>query len=52
MKNEPQAVADAILKLYCEPDTRSRFGEAAARKVQQFDRVNVHRIMKDIYLSL
>lgn len=50
--NEPRALADAILTLYHEPDTRRRFGQAAARKVQQFDRVNVHRIMKDIYLSL
>ena len=52
MDNEPRALADAILTLYHEPDTRRRFGQAAARKVQQFDRVNVHRIMKDIYLSL
>ena len=50
--NEPRALADAILTLYHEPDTRRRYGQAAARKVQQFDRVNVHRIMKDIYLSL
>lgn len=50
--NEPRALANAILTLYHEPDTRRRFGQAAARKVQQFDRVNVHRIMKDIYLSL
>ena len=50
--NEPRALADAILTLYHEPDTRRRFGQAAARKVQQFDRVHVHRIMKDIYLSL
>ena len=50
--NEPQAVADAILKLYHEPDLRDQFGQAAAEKVKQFDRENVHRIMKDIYLSV
>ena len=50
--NEPQAVADAILKLYYDADLRSSFGQAAAEKVKQFDRENVHRIMKDIYLSI
>ena len=50
--NEPQAVAEAILRLYHDSDLRSSFGQAAAEKVKQFDRENVHRIMKDIYLSV
>ena len=52
MDNTPQAVAEAILKLYHDTDLRSSFGQAAAEKVKQFDRENVHRIMKDIYLSV
>ena len=52
VENQPQAVADAILELYHDPDRREAFGAAATEKVQQFDRENVHRIMKDIYLSV
>ena len=52
VKNNPQAVADAIVKLYHDSKLRQQFGSAAARKVQQFDRENVHRIMKEIYLNL
>ena len=52
VENEPQAVADAILALYHDPQRRQSFSAAAAEKVQQFDCKNVHRIMKDIYLSV
>lgn len=52
VENEPRAVADAILKLYHDPQLRHQFGQAAAEKVKQFDRENVHRIMRDIYLSV
>ena len=52
VENKPEAVAEAILKLYHDADLCRRFSAAAREKVQQFDRVNVHRIMKDIYLSL
>lgn len=52
VENEPQAVADAILKLYHDPDLRRQFSRAAREKVQQFDQKNVHKIMKDIYLSV
>ena len=52
VENKPQTVADAILKLYHDADLRSRLGLAAAEKVKQFDRENVHRLMKDIYLSV
>lgn len=51
VENNPQAVAEAILALYHDPDRRKQYGLAAARKVQQFDRENVHRIMKEIYLN-
>ena len=50
--NTPQAVADAILDLYRDPEKRRRYGAAAAEKVKQFDAENVHRIMKEIYLSV
>ena len=51
VENEAQAVADAILKLYHDPDLRHRFGQAATEKVQQYDSRNVHRVMKDIYMN-
>jgi len=51
IENNPQALADAILALYQNPALRQQFGQAAARKVQQYDRENVHRIMKEIYLN-
>lgn len=51
-ENTPQAVADAIWELYRDPEKRQRYGAAAAEKVKQFDAENVHRIMKDIYLSV
>lgn len=49
---DPQALADAILEQYRDPALRCRFGAAAAEKVKQYDRENVHRIMKEIYLSV
>lgn len=52
VENDPKVLADAILALYHDPALRRQFGEAAAEKVKQFDRENVHRIMKDIYLSV
>ena len=52
VENTPQAVADAILKLYHDPQLRRSFGRAAVEKVQQYDNRNVHRIMRDIYLSV
>lgn len=52
VENDPQALADAILEQYHDPVLRHRFGAAAAEKVKQFDSENVHRIMKEIYLSV
>lgn len=50
--NEPQALADAILEMYRNPELRQQFGHAATEKVKQFDCKNVHRIMKDLYLGV
>lgn len=50
-ENNPQAVADAILKLYQDADLRRKLGKGAEEKVQQFDAKNVHQRMKEIYLS-
>ena len=52
VENEPQALAEAILRLYHDPELRHQFGAAAAQKVQPFDQKNVHRIMKEIYLNI
>ena len=52
VENDARVLADTILELYRDPESRSRFGLAATEKVKQFDRKNVHRIMKDIYLNL
>ena len=51
-ENTPQAVAEGIVELYRDAEKRQRYGAAAAEKVKQFDAENVHRIMKDIYLSV
>ena len=49
--NSPQAVADAMLAMYRDSQRRSRMGAAAAEKVKQFDKDNVHAQVKNIYLS-
>ena len=51
-ENNPQAVADAILALYRDPERRAALGKAAAEKVMLFDEWNVHKQMKEIYLSV
>ena len=48
----PEAVAEAIVKLYRDEALRAALGAAAAEKVKLFDSENVHRQMKDIYLSI
>lgn len=50
--SDPQAVADAILKLYRDPALRKTLGSAAAKKVTLFDAENVHAQMKDLYMSI
>lgn len=51
-ENEPQAVADAILALYRDPEKRSRLGIAAAQKIKKFDVQSVRQEMKRIYYSI
>ena len=50
-ENNPEAVAKAILELYRDPEKRKALGDGAAEKVLLFDNENVHKLMKDIYLS-
>ena len=50
--NTPEGVAEAILELYRDPEKRRQYGMAAAETVKKFDAENVHRIMKEIYLSV
>lgn len=51
-ENNPQAVADAILALCRDPERRVALGRAATEKIRLFDAKNVHKTMKDIYLSV
>ena len=48
----PEAVAEAIVKLYRDERLRTSCGKAAAEKVKLFDNENVHNLVKDIYLSV
>lgn len=50
-ENNEKAVAKAILELYRDPQRREALGAGAAEKVLLFDNENVHKLMKDIYLS-
>ena len=52
VEQDPETVAQAILDMYHDPDRRRQYGLAAEEKVRQFDNKNVHRIMKEIYLSV
>ncbi len=52
VENDSQALADAILRLYRDPAYRAKLGAAAVEAVKPFDNQNVHKMMKDIYLSL
>ncbi len=51
-ENNPQAVADNILRLYRDPEFRKSLGTHAAEKVTMFDEPNVLNLVKEIYLSL
>ena len=52
VENDPDVLAQAILELYRDPARRAKFGAAAEEQVWQFDQETVHRIMKEIYLSV
>lgn len=51
-ENNPHAVADSILEMARDGKKRRRMGAAASEKVKQFDKENVHAMMKEIYLSI
>jgi len=51
-ENSPEAVAQAFLQMYRNPEGRTAMGSAAARRAQLFGEESVHRQVKDIYLSL
>lgn len=51
-ENTPEALAQHILRLHGDSGLRSRLGQAAREKVQVFGEENVHRQMKQIYLSV
>lgn len=51
-ENTPRAIADAILKLFRDPERRAALGQAAREKVGVFDEVPIHARMKEIYESL
>jgi len=49
--NTPQAVVDAMLRMYSDPKRRSRMGAAASEKVKRFDKDSIHEMVRKIYLS-
>ena len=51
-ENNPQAVADNILRLYRDAEFRKTLGENASEKVMLFDEKNVLAQVKEIYLSM
>jgi len=51
-ENNPQAVADNILRLYRDARFREELGKNASEKVRIFDEENVLKQVKEIYLSL
>ena len=52
VKNDAKSVAQAIAYLQADPQLRARLGAGAAEKALLFDDENVHRLMKEIYLSV
>ncbi len=51
-ENNPKALAEAIRRLYGDPDLRESLGRAAAEQVLRFDEKAVHARMREIYQSL
>ena len=45
----PEGAAEAIEKLYDDPELRSRLGEAAREKVRRFSTPEVQQKMREIY---
>jgi len=50
--SDPEQVAEAVLKLYHDPEKAKALGLAAGEKVKLFAKESVHAQMKDIYLSV
>lgn len=50
--NNPEAVAENIVKMYRNPQLRAAMGAAAAKKAEAYDESAIHRQMKDIYLTM
>ena len=51
-ENDPEVIAQHILTLYRDPETRKALGQAASEKALLFDEKNVLRQVKDIYVSM
>lgn len=49
---DPQVVAEAIWRLYRDPELRARMGSAAAKKITRFDKESVQARMEEIYGSI
>ena len=52
VENTPEAVAEAFLSLYRDPQYRERLGKGAAEKAMLYDDEAVHQQVKEIYLSV
>ena len=52
VENNALSVAAAIKKLYADPDLREKLGRGAMEKAKLFDDGNIHRMVKEIYLSV
>ncbi len=50
--NNVPAVAKTIETLYGDPELRAKLGAGAMERAKLFDDENVHRMMKEIYLSV
>ena len=51
-ENNPDAVAQAILKMARDPEMRNRLGAAAGESALLYDEKTIHQQVKEIYLSM
>jgi len=52
VENDPQALANAILEQYHDPEKRAAYGRAAAEAAKNYDQTKILQQVKEIYLSL
>lgn len=52
VENDPEALAEAILSQYHDPQKRAFYGKAAAEDAKRYDEAAILNQVKDIYLSL